>query len=126
MSRITVEDCLKIIPNRFELVVIAAERARALMSGSFSNLNIKNRPAVVALREIAGGYINIDKIKDNIIKREFTSSDSTSSLDVVIDSFLSKKYHSFLGKETEDIEVKSNVDIDMNSFSDFEIENEEK
>lgn len=57
MARITVEDCLEVVPNRFELTLLAAKRARALASGvkdplvSWDN----DKPTVVALREIAAG-----------------------------------------------------------------------
>ena len=54
MARVTVEDCVKAIPNRFELVLIAAHRARALSTGSGITVERENdKDAVVALREIA-------------------------------------------------------------------------
>jgi DNA-directed RNA polymerase subunit omega len=55
MARITVEDCLKQIPNRFELALAATYRARQLAQGHTPKLeNNKDKPTVVALREIAG------------------------------------------------------------------------
>ena len=59
MARITVEDCLKIIPNRFELVAVAAKRARQLETGAEEPLVPweNDKPTVVALREIAEGKI---------------------------------------------------------------------
>ena len=51
MARVTVEDCLKKIPNRFELVLCAAYRARQISQGYAA----KDKPTVVALREIAEG-----------------------------------------------------------------------
>jgi DNA-directed RNA polymerase subunit omega len=60
MARITVEDCLSRIPNRFELVLVATKRARHLMhSGEEPRVHWENdKCTVVALREIAGGYFN--------------------------------------------------------------------
>ena len=60
MARITVEDCLKQINNRFEMVVTAARRARSLMlDGSQPAVDENNdKPTVVALREIAAGHIH--------------------------------------------------------------------
>lgn len=57
MARITVEDCLEKIPNRFELVLIATRRARELaVNGKESFVNPENdKPTVIALREIAAG-----------------------------------------------------------------------
>jgi DNA-directed RNA polymerase subunit omega len=56
MARITVEECLSQIPNRFELTLVAAYRARQLSSGSANSGN-KDKPTVVALREISEGKV---------------------------------------------------------------------
>jgi DNA-directed RNA polymerase subunit omega len=63
MARITVEDCLKQIPNRFELVLSASYRARMLSQGHTPKLESKNKPAVTALREIAAGKIGVEMLK---------------------------------------------------------------
>ena len=65
MARVTVEDCLKKIPNRFELVLAAAQRARQLSSGSVARIDAKDKPPVIALREIAAGVIT----KEEMFKR---------------------------------------------------------
>lgn len=57
MARITVEDCLDKIPNRFELVVLASKRARQLFKGAKPLIDSDNREVVVALREIAAGEV---------------------------------------------------------------------
>ena len=57
MARITVEDCLNKIPNRFELVLVAAKRARQLFKGAKPLIASDNREVVVALREIAAGEV---------------------------------------------------------------------
>jgi DNA-directed RNA polymerase subunit omega len=57
MSRITVEDCLRKVPNRFELVLLASKRVRQLFKGAKPLIDSDNREVVVALREIAGGKI---------------------------------------------------------------------
>jgi DNA-directed RNA polymerase subunit omega len=59
MARITVEDCLQKVPNLFQLVLVAAKRARQLANGAHAMVEWENDKAtVVALREIAEGYIN--------------------------------------------------------------------
>lgn len=60
MARLTVEDCLPFVENRFELVLLAAKRARVLgLSGEEPLVDWDNdKPTVVALREIAAGYRN--------------------------------------------------------------------
>lgn len=58
MARITVEDCLDNVANRFELVLVAAKRARQLANGAPTTLEWENdKPTVVALREIADGLV---------------------------------------------------------------------
>jgi DNA-directed RNA polymerase subunit omega len=58
MARITVEDCLEKIPNLFQLVLVAAKRARQLANGAHAMLEWENdKPTVVALREIAEGHV---------------------------------------------------------------------
>jgi DNA-directed RNA polymerase subunit omega len=58
MARITVEDCVANIPNKFQLVLVAAKRARQLANGAEPMVDWQNdKPTVVALREVAEGYI---------------------------------------------------------------------
>ncbi|MBJ7474552.1 MAG: DNA-directed RNA polymerase subunit omega [Betaproteobacteria bacterium] len=62
MARITVEDCLKTIPNRFELVLAATYRARQLVQGHTPRVESKDKPTVTALREIAVGMTDRDML----------------------------------------------------------------
>jgi DNA-directed RNA polymerase subunit omega len=65
MARITVEDCLKHVDNRFELVLLAAKRARQLLAGAEPLVEWSNdKAAVVALREIAAGKLDLDKLRE--------------------------------------------------------------
>ena len=58
MARVTVEDCLGSVKNRFELVLVASKRARQLANGSEPHLEWDNdKPTVMALREIADGFV---------------------------------------------------------------------
>jgi DNA-directed RNA polymerase subunit omega len=57
MARITVEDCLEKVPNRFELVVLATKRAKQLLKGAKPLLETGNLEIVTALREIAAGKV---------------------------------------------------------------------
>jgi DNA-directed RNA polymerase subunit omega len=66
MARITVDDCLKRIPNRFQLTLAATYRARQLTSGSSPLVEPnKDKMTVIALREIALGKIGIEVLKKN-------------------------------------------------------------
>ena len=64
MARITVEDCLEKIPNRFELVLGAAKRAKQLLKGARPLVETDNKEVVTALREIAAGKVSIERPED--------------------------------------------------------------
>jgi DNA-directed RNA polymerase subunit omega len=57
MARITVEDCLKKVESRFELVILAARRAKMIMKGAKPLVESTNRPIVSSLREVAAGKV---------------------------------------------------------------------
>lgn len=63
MARITVEDCVVQIPNRFNLTLVAAYRARELAQGHEPRLESKNKPTVTALREIAAGVTGLEMLR---------------------------------------------------------------
>ena len=67
MARVTVEDCLKKVPNRFELAVIVSKRVKQLLRGDKPLVSSKNKPVVTALREVASGKVsfNYDKPYSN-------------------------------------------------------------
>ena len=68
MARVTVEDCVKKIPNRFELVAIASQRARNISSGGSLTVERDNdKNPVVALHEIAEGTVTLDDLKESLI-----------------------------------------------------------
>lgn len=63
MARITVEDCLEHIPNRFQLVLAATYRARMLNQGHTPKVECPNKPGVTALREIAEGKTGLEMLR---------------------------------------------------------------
>ncbi len=84
MARVTVEDCVLVVPNRFELCLIASNRAKSILSGAQSeHIKVGEKPSVLALREIADGTVEVDKIRNNIISgirnRNFSYTDSLNS-----------------------------------------------
>ncbi len=68
MARVTVEDCLEREENRFALVVLAAQRARQIMKGSHPLVQVKNRAAVTALREIAAGKVHYNRPSQEVVE----------------------------------------------------------
>jgi len=80
MARVTVEDCLENVDNRFELVLVASKRARQLANGREPLVEEENdKPTVIALREIAEGLVNADilnevpEVAEEVVLEEETS-----------------------------------------------------
>ncbi|MDX1975711.1 MAG: DNA-directed RNA polymerase subunit omega [Rickettsiales bacterium] len=72
MARVTVEDCILNIPNRFELVLLAAQRAKQIGSGNPLTVDRDNdKDAVVSLREIADKTINLEALNEDLIQSFF-------------------------------------------------------
>ena len=71
MARLTVEDCLENVDNRFELVLVASRRARQIAMGADALVPLDNdKPTVLALREIAENLINSDTIEEEIVPQD--------------------------------------------------------
>ena len=96
MARITVEDCLQVVDNRFELVMMAAKRARQLANGVESQLDnseSNDKPTVLALREIAARQIDseyIDAVDKSERERKEREALEWAAAEVVVDDDLSK------------------------------------
>ena len=106
MARVTTEDCVGLIPNRFQLVIYACRRARDIIAGSQVNVEPDNdKDTVIALREIADKKVNLQEVRDSIIK----------SL---------QKYSPVEDSDIEDIDaVPLKDDASEISFDNFEKEN---
>ncbi len=64
MARVTVDDCMKRIPNRFQMTLVATYRARQLANGATPLVDAeKDKPTVIALREVALGKIGLEVLK---------------------------------------------------------------
>jgi len=70
MARITIEDCLDKVPNRFTLVRLAADRAKELLKGARSFVSSDNKAIVTALREIAAGKVKSEEVKTPAKKKK--------------------------------------------------------
>lgn len=81
MARVTVEDCLEHLDNRFELVLVSSKRARQLQTGGKEPRVSweKDKPTVVALREIAEGHVNAESV-DNPLPEPGTEVDDLALL----------------------------------------------
>lgn len=71
MARLTVEDCLDYVDNRFELVLVATRRARQLAMGADPLVPVDNdKPTVLALREIAENLINDEVLQEAVVQQD--------------------------------------------------------
>lgn len=75
MARVTVEDCLERVENRFALVMMATQRARALRKGAARIFPSTNKEAVHALREIAAGFVVFDEQSKEKLSRVLSESE---------------------------------------------------
>ena len=90
MARITVEDCLEKVENRFHLVRVASKRARQLMLGKTPTLEWDNdKPTVVALREIASGNINEEMLDAATQAEKEEENFSQSEVDAELSELIS-------------------------------------
>jgi DNA-directed RNA polymerase subunit omega len=68
LARVTVEDCLERVGNRFALVILGAERARQLANGGRPLVSCTNKPAVTSLREIAKGQVHFNENVEGTVR----------------------------------------------------------
>ncbi len=123
MARVTVEDCKVQVPNRFDLVILAAERAKQIVSGSPLTIARDNdKDTVVALREIAAGSVNpeiLREIQTNALRKNAAiENEVEDAINEVVDQ-----------EETEEsIEMASyrdNIDDDeLEGFEELDFEDE--
>ena len=102
MARITVEDCLDKVQNRFELVLVAAKRAHQLNSGGFrTTLDVgKDKPTVLALREIEAGLIDA-----SILTEEYAIEEELNAQEKIADEAKMSEVKKELSEATLDSEV---------------------
>ena len=114
MARITVEDCIDKFPSRFELVLVASNRARKLHSGENPTVDIDNdKNTVIALREIAEETLTTEKLKNDLIEEYQTN---TFSEDEDINEIEDNSDDSqSTNNESEDYEKNSVNDYDNQS-----------
>ena len=125
MARITVEDCLEKVDNRFHLVRVASKRARQIMNGKEPTLEWDNDKAtVVALREIAAGNITEEMLNEKPVVNDEDSLFEQAEIDAEIGAVLNANDV----EENQEMELKSDItadDVDNDSDSKVEIDNSE-
>ena len=108
MARVTVEDCLDKVENRFELVLVAAKRAHQLNSGGYrTTLNTgKDKPTVLALREIEAGLIDASILTEEYAMEEELNAQDKLSEEAKISEVAEELSEVTLDTESDDIAIE--------------------
>lgn len=122
MARVTVEDCIEQITNRFELVSLAAQRAKSICCGSPIRVERDNdKNAVVALREIAARHLDIQQLREELI----ISLQTRNKIDFVEDENLHAENQEIISDELDIsdeasliFEGEDNLNFEENAFDD--------
>ena len=125
MARITVEDCIDKLPSRFELVLVASNRARKLHSGETPTVEKNNdKNTVIALREIADETIPVEEMKKNLVEEYQTVSLSEEEEELSLENSELEENNNINSDEVNDNpdEVNDNPD-EVNDNPDEEIQN---
>lgn len=131
MARVTVEDCVLLVPNRFELVMLASHRARALSSGAELRVERdRDKNPVVALREIADRKLDLESLHESLVKGLQKRIEPDRPEDEVVD-LMSSEQQSWIqdamaaddSDEDDDLDMDADLDDDADSLGEGEIGN---
>jgi len=108
MARVTVEDCLDKVENRFELVLVAAKRAHQLNSGGYrTTLDVgKDKPTVLALREIEAGLIDASILTEEYAMEEELNAQDRLSEEARMSEVTEELSEATLDTESDDIQIE--------------------
>ena len=130
MARVTVEDCIEKIPNRFDLVLTAAQRARSIQKGELLTIDRDNdKNPVVALREIAAETIDSDRVQEAIVKNlqrfherdEEQAADEASALAKAdLEAMRLAGSDMMIGAE-DGMQIGDQADLDATGFEDVDM-----
>lgn len=106
MARVTVEDCIEVVPNRFDLVLLASHRGRQISAGSPLTIDRDNdKNPVVALREIAEEKVSLDDLQEGLIQglQKHLKGDEPEEEDII--ELLSEE-HAYAGQAARQTEIE--------------------
>ena len=127
MARVTVEDCIKKIPNRFDLVVAAAQRSREISNGVPIEVERDNdKNPVVSLREIASEAVDAESLQErfirsmmkNLIKKEDNNVEDEVSLEEEFAAYLNETNTDSTTNSTTDSNINQDLTINKNKHED--------
>lgn len=107
MARVTVEGCVDKVPNRFDLVVLSAERSRQLGQGALLMVERENdKNTVVSLREIEGNYITPDSLHDALVKKHQCVPEVGSEDDIEVKDLMKEEQNWIAQPESEEMRTE--------------------
>jgi DNA-directed RNA polymerase subunit omega len=124
MARVTVEDCVIKVPNRFQLVLLAAQRAREITSGAPLTLDRDDdKNPVVALREIADETVGLDHLRDSLVRGmqkhiEMDEPEEAPELEQTLFGIADPTGPIISDEETDEEAVEEELDEDMLAVAD--------
>ena len=114
MARVTVEDCVKKIPNRFDLVIAAAQRSREISNGIAIEVDRDNdKNPVVSLREIASEVVDAESLQERFI-RSMQKNLNKEENNIEEEASLEEEFAAYLNESK--VETTSNEDIVFNKI----------
>ena len=129
MARVTVEDCIEKIPNRFDLVLTASQRARGILKGDLPTIDRDNdKNPVVALREIAAETVDLGVLGEGLIKKlqrvaireeQEIRDDATIAAEVDLSEMVGD-YNDDAG-ETSGMQIASPEELEPSGFEDVDL-----
>ncbi|MBR1825593.1 MAG: DNA-directed RNA polymerase subunit omega [Alphaproteobacteria bacterium] len=143
MARVTVEDCIDKIPNRYDLVLVAAQRAKDISAGSPIQVNRDNdKNSVVALREISENRVSIEDLQRSLVmgqqkfveveepedeeveiisaEKELAALDAQFSSDMISDEDLNNTMQIHGDDDDDDLDLDADDGIDFDDSADFD------
>ncbi|MBI2234693.1 MAG: DNA-directed RNA polymerase subunit omega [Micavibrio aeruginosavorus] len=120
MARVTVEDCVEKVPNRFELVMMASQRARKISSGGALTVDRDNdKNPVVALREIAANTVEVADLKEELVRNNQRIIEMDDGEDI-IDKMDGEDEWNALAAQSAAMDIGSRDDEDDDDFDEDE------
>jgi DNA-directed RNA polymerase omega subunit len=120
MARVTVEDCVQHIENRYDLVILASHRAREIIAGSQKLIDSHNSEPVVSLREIAANLLDLNELKKGVIRKFKNKNKSYMSEMFSSNPFNDVKFD--IPQDEKTMQTPSNDLMDSSIFADQNIE----
>ena len=116
MARVTVEDCIKKIPNRFDLVVAAAQRSREISNGVAIEIDRDNdKNPVVSLREIASEAVDAESLQERFI-RSMQKNLIKEDVNLENDASLEEEFAAYLNENEKDNQPNENLIFNKMNF----------